>query len=306
MLDHGHLVLAGITFVASVITGALAYGFSSTTVPVALLFYNQKVLNPGLVIAEGVANFYTLIINWRGVPLVIWRVLPIIISIVPSIFIGSYILSMIYPPYLKAGTYILFLPLIYMQVAGIRIQLSNKVLINIQLAGVAILVRSEGVLGFLLGILLGLLYAATTISGPPVALWLNNLGLKPMEFRAALGIIRVVETVATILAYIWVGGFFTAESCGLVWWILPSVVIGLPLGKWGIRRIKPEDFRRICMSFDAWIVAFGLSQVLIAPLAILSPRDAYSLMFVAIALDIVLLVRYFWSRIVPLIRNVRT
>ena len=44
--------------------------------------------------------------------------------------------------------------------------------------------------------------------------------------------------------------------------IIPSIVIGVPLGAQIIQRIRPETFRRICMSFDAWIVGFGLSTLL--------------------------------------------
>ena len=45
-------------------------------------------------------------------------------------------------------------------------------------------------------------------------------------------------------------------------WIVPSVVIGVPIGAFIIRRMRAETFRRICMSFDAWVVAFGLSKLI--------------------------------------------
>ena len=42
----------------------------------------------------------------------------------------------------------------------------------------------------------GLLYSLTTISGPPLALMLNNQGLAKREFRAALGFVRLAEAKA--------------------------------------------------------------------------------------------------------------
>ena len=45
-------------------------------------------------------------------------------------------------------------------------------------------------------------------------------------------------------------------------WILPSVAIGVPIGAQLIRQMRSETFRRICMSFDAWVVGFGLSKLL--------------------------------------------
>ena len=45
-------MLVLITFVAATVNGALGYGFSSITVPVALLFYTNRILNPALVLVE--------------------------------------------------------------------------------------------------------------------------------------------------------------------------------------------------------------------------------------------------------------
>jgi uncharacterized membrane protein YfcA len=46
------VVLVLITFVAATVNGALGYGFSSITVPVVLLFYTNRILNPALVLVE--------------------------------------------------------------------------------------------------------------------------------------------------------------------------------------------------------------------------------------------------------------
>ena len=43
------LPLIAITFGAAIVNGALGYGFSSITVPIALLFLTNRVLNPALV-----------------------------------------------------------------------------------------------------------------------------------------------------------------------------------------------------------------------------------------------------------------
>ncbi len=50
------IVLASITFLAAIVNGALGYGFSSITVPLALLFLSNRVLNPALVPIEVVLN----------------------------------------------------------------------------------------------------------------------------------------------------------------------------------------------------------------------------------------------------------
>src|SRR2546421_536491 len=50
------LTLAGITLIAATINGALGYGFSSITVPLALFFFTNRVLNPALVLLEVALN----------------------------------------------------------------------------------------------------------------------------------------------------------------------------------------------------------------------------------------------------------
>jgi uncharacterized protein len=75
-------------------------------------------------------------------------------------------------------------------------------------------------------------------------------------------------------------------------WVLPSVAIGIPLGVDLIRRLPVETFRRICLSFDAWIVGFGLSRVLIVP-GLLSGPAAYSAWTSVILIDAHLIYLYF-------------
>ena len=56
-----------------------------------------------------------------------------------------------------------------------------------------------------------------------------------------------------------------------------------------------ETFRRICMSFDAWVVGFGLSRVLIE-LKLLGGPWAYSVMAITILIDSYLLYVFFTSQ----------
>src|SRR6267142_5611332 len=110
-MEPGFLALALIT---------LGYGFSSLTVPVALLFFSNRVLNPALVLVEVFINLYVLFINRASVPAVWRRVYPILIGLLPGVALGSYLLASIHPGWLKLGTYALLLPLILFQAAGVR------------------------------------------------------------------------------------------------------------------------------------------------------------------------------------------
>jgi mannitol-specific phosphotransferase system IIBC component len=107
-------------------------------------------------------------------------------------------------------------------------------------------------------------------------------------------LIRVVESTLTAIVYYHLG-LFAAESQGVLWTIVPSVLIGIPLGAYVIRQLDAETFRRICMSFDAWVVGFGLSRVLME-LKLLDSPWAYSVMVLAIMVDGYLLYVFFKRR----------
>ena len=59
-----------------------------------------------------------------------------------------------------------------------------------------------------------------------------------------------------------------------------------------IRRLAAETFRRICMSFDAWVVGFGLSRTLM-DLGLLGDPTAYLVLTTAAAIDLLLLYQFF-------------
>jgi uncharacterized membrane protein YfcA len=167
-------------------------------------------------------------------------------------------------------------------------------LILTQAAGLRRPLRFGWSIGLPFGTALGVLYSVTTISGPPLAILFNNQGLVKKEFRAGLALIRVAESSLTAIVYYHLG-LFVAESRGVLWTIVPSVLIGIPLGAYLIRRLDAETFRRICMSFDAWVVGFGLSRVLIELKLAESPW-AYSVMATAILVDACLLYVFFKRR----------
>src|SRR6476646_6053047 len=268
-LDTAAIFLAGIALFAAFVNGAIGYGFSSLTVPLGLVFFTNRILNPAVVVVEVFLNFYALLLNLNGVPTVWKRVFPILVGMLPGIAVGAFVLASLQPGWVKFWTYTVILPLILAQAAGWRRP-----------------VRLSWLIGLPFGTALGILYSVTTISGPPLAILFNNQGLVRTEFRAGLALVRVAESSVTAFVYYQLG-LFVAESENLLLTLIPSVVVGIPLGTYFIRRLVPETFRRICMSFDAWVVGFGFSRVLIDLKLVQSPW-AYSVMAVTILIDVYL------------------
>lgn len=268
------IALGAITLLAATVNGALGYGFSSITVPLALLFLANRVLNPALILIEVPLNAYVLWVNRAELGSVWRRTSPMIVGLVPGVIAGTMMVSSVNPNWLKLYTFLVLLPLILLQAAGIRRA-----------------IRAERSAGLIFGAGVGVLYSVTTISGPPLAIALNNQGFAKKEFRAALGFVRLAESSMTAVAYLY-AGLFVRPSFMLLPWIVPSVAIGVPIGAFLIRRMRAETFRRICMSFDAWVVAFGLSKLL-NDLRLINGKAAYLVLLGVVVLDAWLLYRFF-------------
>ncbi len=283
-IEIGLIVLGAVALFAAFVNGAIGYGFSSLTVPLALVFHTNRVLNPAVVIVEVFINFYVLSVNLHGVRGVWKRAFPIIIGLLPGIGLGALALAALHPGWTKLATYVTILPLILFQAAGLRRPL-----------------RSTWLIGVPFGTALGVLYSVTTISGPPLAILFNNQGLVKDEFRAGLALVRAVESSVTAILYFNLG-LFIADSQDIFLAFIPGVLLGIPLGAWLFRGVEAETFRRLCMSFDAWVVGFGLSRVLIELDLVESPW-AYAVMAATILADGWLLYVFFRARRAPAAAN---
>ena len=145
-LGTGEIVLFSIALFAATVNGAIGYGFSSLTVPVALLFFSNKALSPALVLVELAINTWVVLLNRGSLAAVRKRAFPILIGLIPGILIGSFLLRSTNAGDLKFATYIVLLPIILMQAAGFRRP-----------------IRSDYAAGLPLGLGVGALYATTTI-----------------------------------------------------------------------------------------------------------------------------------------------
>ncbi|MGE5183294.1 MAG: sulfite exporter TauE/SafE family protein [Acidobacteriota bacterium] len=265
------IVLALTSLGAATVNGALGYGYSSISVPIALLVIAGRVLNPAIVIVEVAINLYALWWNRGAIRSVLPRVAPLAAGLAPGVIVGAALLGIVAPRDVKLVAFLVLLPLILIQASGRRWPVRNERRASVPLgAGV------------------GLLYGLTTISGPPLALFWNNQGLAKDEFKVGLAVVRTIESVCALAAYASLG-LVTRESAGILPWIVPGVLVGFPAGHWLIRRVGADTFRRVCMSFDAYLVSFGLARTLVA--TGVAPVAAYQLLVATAIVD----TRLLWS-----------
>jgi uncharacterized membrane protein YfcA len=120
----------------------------------------------------------------------------------------------------------------------------------------------------------------------------NNQGLEKNEFKTALAVVRTIESSCALVAYAYLG-LLTKQSAGILPWIVPGVLVGFPLGHWLVKHVGVESFRRVCMSFDAYLVSFGLARTLTG--IGIDPAFAYQSMLITGIIDGRLLWTFFRS-----------
>jgi uncharacterized protein len=246
------LGLGLLALVAALINGAVGYGFSSIVTPIAILWYSNKVLNPALVIVEVAVNSTLLFRERRFIRQTWGRARPVVSTLFPGVVLGTIGLAYLAVNDVKVIVYAALLPLVLFQLVGYYRPFKNE-----QRGGRAV------------GPGIGFLYALTTISGPPLALFLRNQGMSKNEFRCTIAQIRVAESALTLTTYFAFSTLFganliTLPSLSLLPILILPVVIGIPVGTLLLRSVSPEFFRRFIMSVDAILVAYGLSRVLVS------------------------------------------
>ena len=128
----------------------------------------------------------------------------------------------------------------------------------------------------------------------PFLPYMQSLDIDRHDLVQALGIMFLFIIGALTLALALQGAFDATNLVGAILAIVPTFA-GVWLGQKARQAVSAETFRRICMSFDAWVVAFGLSRVLME-LGLMASPWAYSVMAVTILIDLYLLYVFFSAR----------
>jgi len=259
---------------ASTVNGALGYGFSSISVPLAVLLFPNRIINPAYILAELPLNVIILFYERGQVRATLSKSLPIIVSLFPGVAVGSLLLASVSSIWVRMLVYGILLPLVLIQAAGFRRHIGSERIVTVPF-----------------GTGVGVMYSLTTISGPPLALFLNNQGLSKHQFRATLAQIRIAEGLSTAFAY-YLLRLYSPTSFEISGILLLPMIIGIPLGRMAIHAINVETFRRICMSFDALIIGFGISQTTLA-LHLANVGFAFAMFAIIVTIDSWLLYRYF-------------
>jgi uncharacterized protein len=108
------------------------------------------------------------------------------------------------------------------------------------------------------GLASGALTTSTSISGPPIVLWLQAHGTPPAEQRAFLAVSFLGLNLAGAAVLLAAGGDGDPAGAGVLLPLLGLVVLGHLLGLWLFRRLDQRRFRPLVL---AVIVLAGVASV---------------------------------------------
>ncbi len=228
-------------FLASFFATVSGFGFALVCAPLLSLVLPLKcvvIFVPFLSVIMRVATMYT---TWRDVN---WKVVAMIctgclVGIIP----GSLILKV-----LPAWALGLLLGSVLI-VAIILMAMRFKLVVKNKIAGR---------LGT--GFLAGFFGAATSVNGPPIALYFLNEQMEKTQMRANMIWIFGVNFIVTATTYLFVDTYSVVDDWTVFFYLLPANFVGLYLGEKFAKKVSQELFRKLSMI----IVAAGGIMMLVS------------------------------------------
>jgi uncharacterized membrane protein YfcA len=108
------------------------------------------------------------------------------------------------------------------------------------------------------GMASGALTTSTGVSGPPLVLWLESQGLRPVELRTSLAACFLALNFAGGVALVIAGATGELAGPGLLVPLLALVVLGHAAGALAFRRLDGDRFRAVVLGL---VLLTGLASL---------------------------------------------
>ena len=241
------LLAAAAAFAGAAVQSATGFGFALILGPAMFAVLGPEEAVSGLLVLGFALNVLVLVDGRRAeVP---WRLLaPALAAAVPGLVGGALILTALPKHTLQAAV-------------GVAVIVAALVQLRARPAEVP----HEASLGSAaaVGLTSGALTTATSVSGPPLVLWLEAQGLPPAEMRTSLSVCFLALNLAGAAALVAASGTGSVAGADLLLPLLGLVLVGHLLGARLFRRIDPGRFRLIVLGL---VLAAGAAS-LVAGLA---------------------------------------
>ncbi|MDO8613698.1 MAG: sulfite exporter TauE/SafE family protein [Dehalococcoidia bacterium] len=218
-----------IAFLAAMCMAVTGFGFALVMTPLLALIWDVKPTIASSVLLSTVA-LLPLLIEVRG-NASMSRVSVLLVGSLAGIPPGVFLLER-----LDAGA-------LQVMVAATVIVASALLYFSPNLAGGEDTVRGRLMAGFVSGSI----GSSTSLSGPPIVLYLLGRESDVAAFRATLLLFFLPGNVVTILAFALVGQI-TGDVLVLSVAALPAIALGLMFGAWLRSHVQPERFRALVVA----------------------------------------------------------
>ena len=237
-----YLVLAT-ALVAGFVRGMAGFGAALILTPVFSSFYTPAVAVPTLGFADWVMSSPMVI---KALRRCVWReVLPLGLSAVVAVPLGSYVLATTNPYALRIGISIFVLLSVAALASGWRYRGTPSMPVTLAI-----------------GLLAGIMGGAIGMSGPPVVLfWLGGQGDAAQARTNTLAFFGI-SALATMTMYV-VNGLLTWRVIGLAVILMPIYGLGLFLGSRAFRLLPERAFRFVAFSLIGAISVATLVAALV-------------------------------------------
>ncbi len=131
------------------------------------------------------------------------------------------------------------------------------------LAGLQLSIRRESVAMVAGGVVSGIVFPLSGISGPPVALLLVNQRWQVQTMRAVLAAYLVVLEVVTITVFA-INGVVNAESLLADLFMLPVLGLSVVLSALALRRLKPDHYRKFVTLIVVLAALLGVVNLILS------------------------------------------
>ena len=227
------LLAAAACFAGASIQSATGFGFALGLSPALFAVLDPYEAVSALLVLGLALNLLVLFGGGRPGP-VRWRALaPMLAAAVPGLAVGLWLLSVLSKPTLQVTVGLLV-------IAGAAFQARQ---------GSA--AAGRGAPAVAAGLASGTLTTATSLSGPPLVLWLDAQGARPAEVRASLAAAFLALNLAGALVLLAAGDLASPAGPGVLAALLALTAAGYFTGAWLFRRLDARRFRAIVLAIVA-------------------------------------------------------
>lgn len=222
------LAIAGVFLAAGVVKGVVGLGLPTVAMALLALLMPPAQAAALLIVPSLATNL------WQMCPV---AALPGVLRRIGGMQVGVCVGTL-------GGAWMLGAPAGAWATVSLGVALIAYALWGLSGASIRVPARAEWVWGPLVGMLTGLVTAATGVFAVPAVPYLQALGLPREALIQAMGVSFTVSTLA-LAAGLMMNGSYDVASAGTSFWMLAPALLGMALGQ-GLRKtMSPQVFRRV-------------------------------------------------------------